>query len=184
MHKRREEIIRQRGGLTEAEERVYQAVLLEVGVGLDGGSVFYGNIGSTRRMTNTVIGDNVNAASRLEGLTRIYRVPVICSEYVKEEAEAETDEYMFLEIDQVQVKGKTEAKRVYWPVPVSNMDDDMRADVEAFGQALRLYYQGQWARAHKLFTQCTLPVAEEFRGRTSESRKPRNWKGIWTMTTK
>ncbi len=52
---------------------------LSVGVGIDGGRIFYGNIGSFDHMTNTVIGDEVNSASRLEGLTKIYSVPVICS---------------------------------------------------------------------------------------------------------
>ena len=75
---RREEIEKTRQ-LTESEEKVYKAVLIDVGVGIDGGNVFYGNIGSNEHMTNTVIGDNVNSASRLEGLTRIYHLPVICS---------------------------------------------------------------------------------------------------------
>ena len=56
MIEKREEIIQKRGALTRAEEIVYKAVLIEVGVGVDGGDVFYGNIGSNERMTNTVIG--------------------------------------------------------------------------------------------------------------------------------
>jgi len=69
-------------------------------------------------MTNTVIGDNVNSASRLEGLTRIYKVPVICSDFVKEDIEKNVTNHgiRFIEIDQVQVKGKTVGKRVYWPL--------------------------------------------------------------------
>ena len=91
---RRKEIEKQRT-LTVAEENVYKAVLIDVGVGIDGGNVFYGNIGSNEHMTNTVIGDNVNSASRLEGLTRIYHLPVICSEYVKEEVESISNIYTF-----------------------------------------------------------------------------------------
>jgi len=87
MTAKKKDIEKNKGSLNEDQERVYQAVLLEIGVGIDGGLVFYGNIGSHIRMTNTVIGDNVNAASRLEGLTREYKLPVICSEYIKEDIE-------------------------------------------------------------------------------------------------
>lgn len=154
MHKRREEIIDRRGALTEAEDRVYRAVLLEVGVGIDGGEVFYGTIGSYERMVNTVIGDNVNSASRLEGLTRIYQVPVIVSDYIRGEAEKSSKDYFFLELDQVQVKGKTAAKKIFWPV----RREDMDAGLEA-------YYAGDWKKAYRRFSVCTLP----------ETRSP----GIW-----
>ena len=96
----RDDIIGRNGALTGRRE-VYKAVLLEVGVGIDGGDVFYGNIGSYERMTTTVIGDNVNSASRMEGLTRIYHVPIICSAFVKDEAERGNSEYRFLELDTV-----------------------------------------------------------------------------------
>lgn len=183
MHQHREEIIQERGALTDKEEDVYRAVLLEVGVGIDGGTVFYGTLGSNNRMTNTVIGDNVNSASRLEALTRVYKVPVICSEYVKEEVEAHTQDFHFLELDQVQVKGKTVGKRVYWPVPAQMVTEELRRDLDAFARGLKLYYQGQWSKANRCFRDCTLPLAEEFRSRTGQTR-PRNWSGVWQMTAK
>ena len=60
MHQKKEAIIQGKVALTEAEEKVYQAVLIEVGVGIDGGVVFLGLSVPMERMTNTVIGDNVN----------------------------------------------------------------------------------------------------------------------------
>lgn len=181
----REQIERERGALTEEEERIYRAVLLEIGVGIDGGEIFYGNIGSYVRMTNTVIGDPVNSASRLEGLTRIYRVPVICSEYVKDDIEAGAGEsgYRFVEIDTVLVKGKTEGRKIFWPVRENEIDDGLSGDIAVFEKGRSLYYRGEWDRAAAAFRKCGLPLAEVFRERTRE-RPPEGWDGIWEMTTK
>ena len=185
MHKRREQIITQRGSLTPKEQDVYQAVLLEVGVGIDGGQVFYGNIGSDERMVNTVIGDNVNSASRLEGLTRFYKAPVIVSEYVREDAiNGAGGGYEFVELDQVQVKGKTIGKRVFWPIPIEQFDDELTRDVDRYKSALQLYYQGNWAEATEHFQACNLVMAQLFVNRIRGREAPSDWTGVWTMSEK
>ncbi|MFP4509819.1 MAG: adenylate/guanylate cyclase domain-containing protein [Spirochaetaceae bacterium] len=184
MRAKREEIIRRRGSLTDAEERVYEAVLIEIGVGIDGGVVFYGNIGSYERMVNTVIGDNVNSSSRLEGLTRFYHVPVITSEYVKNEVEKDYADYVFVELDTVQVKGKTEGKQIFWPIERGRIDEQFENDIEAYSEGLQLYYEGKWAESTRAFKRCGLKVAEVFTRRIEGQRAPRNWNGIWTMTEK
>lgn len=184
MQEKREEIIRRRGSLTDAEERVYEAVLIEIGVGIDGGVVFYGNIGSYERMVNTVIGDNVNSSSRLEGLTRFYHVPVITSEYVKNEVEKDYADYVFVELDTVQVKGKTQGKQIFWPIERARVDEQFEKDIEAYSEGLQLYYEGKWADSTRAFKRCGLKVAEVFTRRIEGQRAPRNWNGIWTMTEK
>ncbi len=184
MHQKREQIVRTRGGLTELEERVYTSVLLEVGVGIDGGDVFYGTIGSNERMTNTVIGDNVNSASRLEGLTRVYKVPVIVSDYICEEVVGQYDTYCFQELDIVQVKGKTVGRKIYWPIQRKDMAPEMEPELEIFSAALEAYYQGDWKSAAELFEKCTLAVSGVFKRRLHNAVCPKDWNGIWTMTEK
>jgi len=184
MHQRRESILATRGALTEPEEQIFKAVLLEVGVGIDGGEVFYGNIGSNERMVNTVIGDNVNSASRLEGLTRIYKVPVIVSKFVKDRVEEDFDHFYFMELDQVQVKGKTVGKRIYWPLDSRRMDENFMDRCKVFQQALDLYYEGQWPQAEEVFQACKLPQADVFLDRIRGLKAPVGWSGIWTMKEK
>ena len=180
---RRKEIEEKRS-LTEAEEKVFKAVLLDVGVGIDGGNVFYGNIGSNERMTNTVIGDNVNSASRLEGLTRVYKVPIIVSEYVKDEVEKESSAYKFIEIDTVQVNGKTEGKKVFFPIDIETCEEGIIRKYEVFELGLKAYYEGDWKQARALFKTAELDVANVFLDRISIRQAPADWSGIWTMTTK
>ncbi len=179
------EVEAENGKLSPEEERVYKAVLLEIGVGIDGGEVFYGTLGSYVRMTNTVIGDNVNAASRMEGLTRIYKTPIIVSEYVKKDVEENVQNHgiHFVELDRVMVKGKTSAQRIFWPILETDFDRSLSKNLSAFEEGLELYYDGQWTKARKVFKRCQLPVAEVFLDRTSGSA-PKGWKGVWEMRTK
>lgn len=186
MYKIREEIMKKKGSLTEVEENVYKAVLIEVGCGIDGGMVFYGNIGSYERMTNTVIGDNVNSASRLEGLTREYKVPVICSEYIKDDIEEHVLGHgiTFVELDTVQVKGKTIGKKVYWPVLEGQVDEEMTKEIEIFSKGRDLYYEGKWEEAFEVFSQGNLALSDAYKDRISGESAPDDWDGIWKMKTK
>ena len=184
MKLRRVEIEKKRK-LTESEEKIFIAVSLDVGVGIDGGNVFYGNIGSNEHMANTVIGDNVNSASRLEGLTRIYHLPVIVSEYIKDEVLEETTRFKFYEIDTVQVKGKTQGKKIYFPFDTNEMDNALLAKYDLYEEGLQAYYSGDWKTARKAFKNADLPdVTEVFMERMGNKGAPEGWNGIWAMTTK
>ncbi len=184
MRLQEEKILKEKGFLTEEQQKILDAILLEVGVGIDGGEVFYGNIGSNERMVNTVIGDNVNSSSRLEGLTRFYNVPIITSRYVKEEVEKDTNDYYFMTLDRVLVKGKTEGKEIFWPIKNSLIDIEMEKQINNFSKALQFYFDGQWGDARTLFSECNLPPAAILKQRIAKGNPPADWNGIWTMRTK
>jgi adenylate cyclase len=172
--------------ITPDEEKRINSLLLEVGVGIDGGDVFYGNIGSLERMTNTVIGDSVNSAARLEGLTRIYHVPIVCSEFIKNDIETNipNHEFFFMEIDQVKVKGKNEGKKVYWPMIRQTIPFEIKLEIKKYQEALFCYYDGYWEKSLQLFRNCSLPCSSVFIERMSKTKKPLDWNGLWNMESK
>ncbi|MGH6734861.1 MAG: CHASE2 domain-containing protein [Methyloceanibacter sp.] len=91
----------------EAKERPFKEVKL--GIGLNTGVCCVGNLGSETRFDYSVIGDNVNVASRLEGQSKTYDLVTI----VGQETSARAPGFAFLELDLLKVKGKTAATRIF-----------------------------------------------------------------------
>jgi adenylate cyclase len=91
----------------EAKGRSYKPVRL--GIGLNTGLCCVGNLGSETRFDYSVIGDNVNVASRLEGQSKTYDVGTV----VGETTTVRAPDFAFLELDLLKVKGKTEATRIF-----------------------------------------------------------------------
>jgi adenylate cyclase len=83
---------------------------LAVGVGVNTGMCVVGNIGSRWRYDYSVLGDTVNLASRLEGLTKDYAVPVILGEGT---ARAIDDHFLVFELDRIAVRGRSEATPIF-----------------------------------------------------------------------
>ena len=82
---------------------------IEIGTGLNTGPCVVGNMGSTLRVDYTVLGDDVNLASRLEGQSKTYGVHVVLGPLTRQQA----PEYAAVELDLIKVKGKTKPVNIY-----------------------------------------------------------------------
>jgi adenylate cyclase len=91
----------------KAENRKF--IPINVGIGLNSGVCCVGNMGSDQFFGYSVLGDNVNLASRLEGQSKTYGVTCVIGENTLEKAR----DYATLELDLIKVKGKTEAVRIF-----------------------------------------------------------------------
>ncbi|MEQ9111318.1 MAG: adenylate/guanylate cyclase domain-containing protein [Rhodospirillaceae bacterium] len=91
----------------EAEEREHRPI--KIGIGLNSGEACVGNMGSEQRFDYSVLGDNVNLASRLEGQSKAYGVTIVLGDNTVHLA----PDYASVELDLIKVKGKTEAVRIF-----------------------------------------------------------------------
>ncbi|NET52249.1 MAG: adenylate/guanylate cyclase domain-containing protein, partial [Merismopedia sp. SIO2A8] len=181
---------------------------IKIHIGLNTGKVAAGNIGSSKRMEFTAIGDGVNLGSRLEGATKQYGCDILISENTYEPC---ADQIEVRELDKIVVKGKTKPVSIYELVgltgtPISELKAQIiehyhkgreyylqRKFTRAMGKGREYYLQRKFTRAMGEFG----IILEEFDKNDKaadlhlkrchhflQNPPPEDWNGAWTLTEK
>ena len=163
---------------------------IDMGLGLNTDKVVSGNIGSSKRMDYTMIGDGVNLAARLESACKTYSARILISDFTYSKLKGT---YQIRYIDDVIVKGKTE------PVGVREVLDyhdsstfpNLMDTVNHFNEGRVSFKAGNWDKGIKSFKECLKANPEDNLSKTYIERceimkkeNPKNWDGVWIMTSK
>ncbi len=178
----------------QAKESGQRFIPIKVGVGINTGRCVVGNMGSDLRFNYSVLGDPVNLASRLEGQSKNYGLPIILGSRT---ATAIGEKFAVLELDCITVKGKTEPESVYTVLGRSDV-----ADSDRFGQLrqnvndmLTRFRQQDFSGATQAIERCRkfgdgfglsylFDIYSERIRVFEENPPPTDWNGVFVLETK
>ena len=171
--------------------RVAQGTIaIKIGIGINTGDALSGNIGSTKRMEFSCIGDAVNLASRLEGLTKYYGVVILISEFTRKEVD---HVFYCREVDKVMVMGKAKGVVLFELVQrrSEKLDERKERTLKLFAEGLSLYKDRRFEDAEKRFA-LAYELTNDGPSKTLAERcltfmkhpPPEDWSGVWQAESK
>lgn len=148
--------------LLNAQRTVEGNPAFEIGIGIHSGKMSLGAIGTMDRLETTVIGDNVNIASRVESLTKLFHAPLLITDSVYKQIR-DPALYFLREIDSIRVRGKKNPIVIY-----ECFDADRKSEIRQkkktlskFSMGLFLYKAGRFQEALDIFTDCSETAPED-----------------------
>lgn len=163
---------------------------VHVRIGINSGPMVVGNMGTLSSMNYTIMGDHVNLAARLEGVCKVYRVPILMSKdtylLVRNEISARF-------VDRVRVVGRSKPVDLYQPIEVrSTISPEQVQESRAYEQAWSLMVQGEYSQAlqgmatlYAMNPECGLYEVMINRLKTYiQTPPPDDWAGIFNLKNK
>ena len=164
---------------------------LRARTGINSGPMLVGNLGSKYRFAYGVLGDQVNLASRIEGLNKAYGTEILVGENT---VRLTGDGFLWREVDMVRVKGKKQAVRVYELLNGSTalLPPEQEKAVRVYAAGLEAYRQQRWDEALALFRQALEQCPEDGPSRVMAERcqiyleapPPEEWDGVFEQLVK